>query len=83
MRPDRAGVILLAGRFVWRGLVVDVAAPVGDGQKPEALEWLQSYATTSRRPLLYRIGEQWLAFGPADFRTEMRERVERGEEPWA
>ena len=83
MRPDRAGVILLAASFTWRGLAVDVAVPVGDGPKPEALDWLTSFATAKGRPLLYRIGEEWFAFGPPDFQTEMRERIGRGEQPWA
>jgi hypothetical protein len=83
MRPDRAGVILLAASFAWRGLTVDVAVPVNDGPRPEALEWLQSFATAQGRPLLYRIGEEWYAFGPPEFQTEMRERIGRGEQPWA
>jgi hypothetical protein len=83
MRPDRAGVILLAANFAWRDLRVDVAVPVGDGIKPEALEWLKAFASTQGRPLLYRIAEDWYAFGPPDFQTEMRERIGRGEQPWA
>jgi hypothetical protein len=83
MRPDRAGVILLAANFNWRDLPVDVAVPVGDEPKPEALEWLQAFAAAKGRPLLYRIGEEWYAFGPPDFQTEMRERIGRGEQPWA
>jgi hypothetical protein len=83
MRPDRAGVILLAASFTWRGLAVDVAVPVAGGPKPEALEWLTSFATAKGRPLLYRVAEEWFAFGPPDFQTEMRERIGRGEQPWA
>jgi len=83
MRPDRAGVILLAASFTWRGLPVDVAVPVGDGPSPQALEWLTGFATSKGRPLLYRIGEEWYAFGPPAFQTEMHERIGRGEQPWA
>jgi hypothetical protein len=32
--------------------------------------------------LLYRIGEEWYAFGPPAFQTEMHERIGRGEQPW-
>jgi hypothetical protein len=56
MRPDRAGVILLAASFAWRGLMVDVAVPVKDGPTPAALEWLTNFATAQGRPLLYRMG---------------------------
>jgi hypothetical protein len=61
MRPDQAGVILLAASFPWRGLSVDVAVPVGEGPKSEALEWLTAFVTANGRPLLYRIGEEWYA----------------------
>jgi hypothetical protein len=82
MRPDRAGLILLAANFRWRGLPVDVAVPVGEGPKAKALDWLKTFATANGRPLLYRIGEDWYAFGPPDFQTEMRDRIGRGEQPW-
>jgi hypothetical protein len=74
-------VILLAASFTWRGLAVDVAVPVGGGPKPEALQWLTDFATAKGRPLLYRAGEEWYAFGPPDVQTEMRERIGRGERP--
>ncbi len=83
MRPDRAGVILLAASFAWRGLMVDVAVPVRNGPTPETLAWLTNFATAQGRPLLYRVREEWYAFGPPDFQTEMRERIGRGEQPWA
>lgn len=82
MRPDRAGVIVLAASFTWRGLSVDVAVPVGAGAKPEALKWLTAFGTASGRPLIYRIGEDWYAFGPPAFQTEMQERIGRGEQLW-
>jgi hypothetical protein len=82
MRPDKAGVIVLPARFAWRGSAVDVAVPVGEGPGREALKWLTTFATTNGRPLLYRIGQEWYAFGPQDFQAEMRERIGRGEQPW-
>jgi hypothetical protein len=83
MRPDRAGVILLPANFVWRGRAVDVAVPVGERPTPESLQWLTAFSTAQGRPLLYRIAEEWYAFGPPDFQTEMRDRIGRGEQPWA
>ena len=83
MRPDRAGVILLPANFVWRGRAVDVAVPVGERPSPQSLQWLAAFSTAQGRPLLYRIGEEWYAFGPPDFQTEMRDRIGRGEQPWA
>ena len=67
MRPNRARVILLAASFTWRGLSVDVAVPVGEGAKPEALEWLTAFATTSGRPLLYRDRGGVVGFRPTRF----------------
>ena len=83
MRPDRAGVILLPANFVWRGRAVDVAVPVGERPTHESLQWLTAFSTAQGRPLLYRIAEEWYAFGPPDFQTEMRDRIGRGEQPWA
>jgi hypothetical protein len=82
MRPDKAKVILLPANFNWRGRRVDVAVPVDDGPTTEALEWLKAFSTTNGRPLLYRILEDWYAFGPPDFQTEMRDRIGRGEQIW-
>jgi hypothetical protein len=42
-----------------------------------------TFATAKGRPLLYRVREEWYAFGPPDFQTEMRARIGRGEQPWA
>jgi hypothetical protein len=82
MRPDQAGLILLAANFIWRGLPVDVAVPVGERPKPEALEWLQAFSSANGRPLLYRIAQDWYAFGPPDFQAEMHARIGKGEQPW-
>jgi hypothetical protein len=83
MRPDKADLILLPASFTWRGLPVDVAVPIGERPKPKALEWLKAFSSAKGRPLLYRITEDWYAFGPPDFQTEMRDRIGRGEQPWA
>ena len=81
MRPDKAGMILLAANFFWRGLPVDVA--VGDRPKRKALDWLMNFASEKKRLLMYQMGEDWFAFGPPAFQSEMSERIGRGEKPWA
>lgn len=76
-------MILLAAQFTWRGLRVDVAVPVGEQPKKKALDWLMQFCRANKRPLLYRIKDDWIAFGPADFQTDMRDRLSRGEDIWA
>ncbi len=82
MRPDKANLILLASNFTWRGLPVDVAVPIGDRPRTKALDWLKQFAAARKRLLLYRIFEDWHAFGPPAFQAEMRERISRGDRPW-
>jgi hypothetical protein len=82
MRPDKANLILLASNFTWRGLPVDVAVPIGDRPRTKALDWLKQFAAARKRLLLYRIFEDWHAFGPPAFQAEMRERIGRGDRPW-
>ncbi len=82
MRPDRAGLVLLPARLAWRGLRVDVAVPTGRGPRPKALKWLQEFSRQRQRPLIYRLGEDWYAFGPVEFQREVKERIARGETLW-
>jgi len=82
MRPDKAGLVLLPANFLWRGLPVDVAVPTGAGPKQKALRWLQDFSRRRGRPLLYRLGEDWYAFGPVEFQAEIKQRIERGETLW-
>jgi hypothetical protein len=83
MRPDKADTIVLASNFVWRGVPVDVAVPIGERPKRKALEWLKAFATARQRLLLFAIAGDWYAFGPPAFQTEMHERIGRGEQPWS
>jgi len=83
MRPDKANMILLPSNFSWHGLRVDVAIPVGTEPKRRALDWLKTFVEKNGRLLLYRIEEEWYAFGPPAFQAEMRERISKGEQPWA
>jgi hypothetical protein len=83
MRPDKADMILLPANFLWRGLPVDVAVPVGRGPKKKALDWLTKFSLERKRLLLYQIDEDWFAFGPPAFQSDISQRIGRGEKPWA
>jgi hypothetical protein len=82
MRPDKSNVIMLAGNFTWRGLPVDVLVPVGERPKQKALDWLIKFSAQNKRLLMYAMGEDWFAFGPPAFQTEISQRLARGESPW-
>ncbi len=82
MRPDKAGLVLLPANFAWRGFPVDVAVPTGGGPRPKALNWLQDFSRRRQRPLLYQLGEEWYAFGPAEFQREIKRRIELGDALW-
>jgi hypothetical protein len=82
MRPDKAGLVLLAAKLDWRGLKVDVAVPTGAGPKARALRWLEEFSRSRQRPLLYQLGEDWHAVGPPEFQQEIKARIARGETLW-
>jgi len=75
-------MIMLPANFFWRGLPVDVVVPVGKQPKTKALDWLIKFCAEKRRPLVYQIGDDWFAFGPAAFREDIANRLARGEQPW-
>jgi hypothetical protein len=83
MRPDKSDLILLVANFVWRGLPVDVAVAAGARPRKKALDWLMKFNSARRRCLIYQVAEEWYAFGPPDFQTEISGRIQRGETPWA
>jgi hypothetical protein len=82
MRPDKSGVIMLAANFFWRGLPVDVLVPAGEGPKKKALDWLMKFGAERKRLLIYQVKEDWFAFGPPAFQSEISARIARGEKPW-
>ena len=82
MRPDQSDMIMLAANFFWRGLPVDVAVPVGERPRARALDWLMAFCAEKRRLLVYQIGDDWFAFGPPEFQTDISDRLGRGEPPW-
>ena len=81
-RPDRIGLLVIRGKFHWRGLPVDVVVPAGKDPAGEALAWLQQHALASGRPLVYQVQELWHGFGPPEFQQEILERLTRGEKLW-
>ncbi len=83
MRPDKSELIFLPANFIWRGLRVDVAVAAGERPKQKALDWLKKFSSEKKRPFIYQIGDDWFAFGPPDFQAEIRDRIGRGEKPWA
>lgn len=82
MRPDRSDMIMLAANFHWQGLPVDVMVAAGQRPKQKALDWLMKFCTENRRCMVYQIGEDWFAFGPPAFQSEIAERIRRGEKLW-
>jgi len=75
-------MIMLPANFFWRGLPVDVVVPVGERPKKKALDWLVRFCAEKRRALVYQIGKDWFAFGPAAFQEDIANRLARGEQPW-
>jgi hypothetical protein len=92
MKPNNAKVIVLFDETRWRGVPVDVAVPVGRRIPPRALNWLQQYAQTHQRCLLYSeqivengkfTGRQaFSAYGPPEFQADMAQKAAAGERPW-
>jgi hypothetical protein len=90
MKPSNAKVIVLFDQSVWNGLPVDVAVPVGRRIPPRALHWLQQFAQTHQRALLYSEQivdadgnftnrQSFNAYGPPEFQQEIAARGSRGE----
>ena len=92
MKPSNAKVVVLFNQTQWRGMPVDVAVPVGRRIPPRALNWLQQFAQTHQRALLY--SEQIVenggfsnrqsanAYGPPEFQQEIAMRMQNGQPLW-
>ena len=74
---------MLAANFIWQGLPVDVVVAVGGRPKSKALDWLMKFSSEKKRLLLYQVEDDWFAFGPPAFQSDMHARIGRGEKPWA
>ena len=83
MRPDKSNAILLVASFAWHGMPVDVAVPSGAAIKEKALAWLQHFYAEHKRLLIFKIDEEWYAFGPPAFQHDIRSRLQRGEILWS
>jgi hypothetical protein len=83
MRPDKANLILLPANFRWRGIPVHVAVAVGARPKDKAINWLKDFCLKSHRPLVFQMDDEWIAYGPPQFQTEMAERLSGGKHPWS
>ncbi len=92
MKPNNSKVVVLFDQTQWRGMPVDVAVPVGRRIPPRALRWLQQFAATHGRTLLYseqqvengKFSNQQAAhaYGPPEFQQEMAERIQNGVPLW-
>ena len=89
MKPSNARVVVLFNQHTWRGFPVDVAVPVGRRIPPRALKWLQQFAETNQRMLLYSeqimadgkytVQQAVSAFGPPEFQEEMAAQARSGQ----
>lgn len=89
MKPNNAKVVVLFDQGQWRGMPVDVAVPVGRRIPQRALNWLQQFAQTHQRALLYseQIVENGQfsnrqaahAYGPPEFQQEIAMRMQNGQ----
>ena len=92
MKPNNSKVVVLFHHGQWRGMPVDLAVPVGRRIPPRALNWLQDFARTHQRALIYaeQIVEngkftnrqQANAYGPPEFQQDVIERVKAGQPLW-
>jgi hypothetical protein len=71
-----------SGRSI-RAVNSDVAVAAGPRPKNKALEWLKKFSFEKKRLLIYQVQEDWFAYGPPAFQSEILQRIERGEKPWA
>lgn len=91
-RPDLAKVIVIPDMFVWRGLPVDMATPVGRKIPGRALNWLKHAAEQRGRPLIWfehvdaldgrKHTPLMLVHGPAAFQEDMSRLLEDGGSLW-
>jgi len=92
MKPDNAKVIVIFNKLTWNGLPVDLAVPVGRRIPPRSLKWLQDFAASKNRPLIYAeqivengkfCKQQQLAgYGPPQFQQEFAQAVSEGKKLW-
>lgn len=92
MKPNNARVIVIFSKLTWKGFPVDLAVPVGRRIPPRALNWLQQFAASNSRPMIYAeqilddgrfIKQQQLAgYGPPLFQQELAKAISEGKKLW-
>ena len=92
MKPNNARVIVILSKLTWKGFPVDLAVPVGRRIPPRALNWLQQFAASNSRPMIYAeqilddgrfIKQQQLAgYGPPLFQQELAKAISEGKKLW-
>jgi hypothetical protein len=50
--------------------------------KEEGARLAYKISLEQKRLLIYQIDQEWFAFGPPAFQSDISERVARGEQPW-
>lgn len=81
-RPDKIGFIVLPDMFIWGGAMVDVVTPAGRDPQGPPLEWLMRRAEREHRPFIYQQNGIWIGYGPQDFLSLIKEKMDRGERLW-
>jgi len=92
MKPSNAKAILMLNKREWQGFPVDVAVPVGKRIPPRTLKWLQSFAETNSRLLIYteQIGKKGqfekqqtvIAYGTEQFQLDVQRSQQAGMNLW-
>jgi len=91
-RPDESGVLVLDNAFMWEGVYVDVAVPVGKVIPEASLDWLKNYAKQHLKPLVYQQqnpnkrklekNPPTYAFGPPAFQEWVINKINQGQKLW-
>lgn len=79
-RPDKIGVIFVI--LDWHGMPIYALTPAGRDPGDDLLAWTKDWSARMQRPFLYQRNDEWYAFGPPAFQSEMLSRLARGEKLW-
>jgi hypothetical protein len=96
MRPDQARVLVILRQSLWRGMIVNLAVPVGEKIPRRALRWLQHFSEAQQQPLIYteqiaeqivqngqfQAQQQVMAYGPPAFQQAVIQRHQKGAILW-
>jgi len=92
LKPNEGGLIVIFNKMKWNGMPVDLAVPVGAKIPAGSLEWMQRYAESNNRPLIYteQIVEQGafqkqqlvMGYGPPVFQQDLQRWQREGRTLW-